>query len=266
MLISRYVCLFTLYSVIGWIYETTYCTIKTGKWENRGFLYGPVCPIYGTGAVGIILIVGFADSSGITMLPWQIFIISVIGSAILEYTTSWSLEKIFHAVWWDYKGLPLNIHGRISLFTSLCFGCAGLLIVYKLAPFTGNAIEHLAPVLAECFALIFVFLFAVDITLTVSVLHHFDKMVIQIDEKFNQNMATLVDEVTNRTNRFKQEIAETKNHVEDEIVILSEFTKKTIRRAYYFRDNNKKTETIKNQILSAVKKVVGRSDSSEDNK
>ena len=53
MWISRYVCLFMIYSFMGWVYETLFCTIKEGRWEDRGFLYGPGCPIYGTGAVTI---------------------------------------------------------------------------------------------------------------------------------------------------------------------------------------------------------------------
>ncbi len=266
MVISRYVCLFTLYSVIGWIYETLYCTARTGKWANRGFLFGPACPIYGTGAVAIILVVGLADSSGIVMLPWQIFVISVIGSAVLEYSTSWTLERIFHAVWWDYKHYPFNINGRVSLFTSLGFGGAGLLVVYILAPYTEKLMEYLTPLSAECLSLVFVFLFAVDITLTVTVLYHFDKMVIRMEENFNQNMDLLVDGATNRTNRIKQEIADTKYHVEEQISALTNLTRTTIRRAYFFRDSNKKRESLKNQILSVINKATGRSDFSEDSK
>ncbi len=266
MTISSSVCLFTLYSVIGWIYETFYCTVKTGKWENRGFLFGPVCPIYGTGAVAIILVVGAAERSGVALPPWQVFVISVVGSAALEYATSWTLEKIFHAVWWDYNDLPFNLHGRISLFTSLGFGCAGLLIVYALAPLTGDLMESLAPAAAELLALAFVFLFGVDVTLTVSVLHHFDQAVVRMDKNFNQNMEVLVDEAALRTRRIRQELADRRSHVEEQLGMLSGFTKTTIRRAHSFRDSNKKTEAAKNQILSAIKKAMGRPDGPKDGK
>ena len=56
MIVSKYICLFFIYSFLGWIYETIFCTIKGGKWENRGFLYGPICPIYGTGAALVIFL------------------------------------------------------------------------------------------------------------------------------------------------------------------------------------------------------------------
>ena len=121
MWLSRYICLFFIYSFMGWIYETLYCTIKNGKWENRGFLFGPACPIYGTGAVAISVIMKVTIGNGIVLSLWQIFLIAFIGSAGLEYITSWGLEKLFHAAWWDYSDFPLNLHGRISLFTSLGF-------------------------------------------------------------------------------------------------------------------------------------------------
>ena len=126
MCVSKYVCLFLVYSFLGWIFESAFCTTKSGKWENRGFLYGPIVPIYGTGAVAISLIVRLPVGRGVVLSPALIYIISVIGSAILEYATSWILEKLFHALWWDYSKLPLNILGRVSLFTSLGFGFGGL--------------------------------------------------------------------------------------------------------------------------------------------
>ena len=103
MWVSRYVFLFMIYSFMGWVYETMFCTIKGGKWENRGFLYGPGCPIYGIGAVTISVIMQLTVGNGIALRAWQVFLISVLGSAVLEYTTSWVLEKMFHAAWWDYS-------------------------------------------------------------------------------------------------------------------------------------------------------------------
>ena len=265
VLISSYICLFTIYSIFGWIFETLYCTLKTGKWENRGFLYGPVCPVYGTGAAAIILIVESAENKGVILQPWQVFAISVIGSMVLEYCTSLVLERIFHAVWWDYNHLPLNIQGRTSLLTSLAFGLGGLLIIYKMTPLNRNLLEQLPPVLAEVLALVFVFIFAVDITLTVSVLHNFDKLVIRVEARFNQNMDMLVDGAANRTNRIRQGIVDTKSHLEEQISSLSEFARSAIGRAHYFRDSNKKRESLKNQILSVIIKAMGRSNASEDN-
>ncbi|MBR5116595.1 MAG: putative ABC transporter permease, partial [Lachnospiraceae bacterium] len=82
MLISKYCCLFFIYSLLGWIYECLFCTVKTGKWENRGFLIGPICPIYGTGAVLVTLLTGLFLPIG-SPFSWmgalKIFLISFFG-------------------------------------------------------------------------------------------------------------------------------------------------------------------------------------------
>ena len=98
--------------------------------------------------------------------------------------TSFALEKLFHAAWWDYSDFPLNLHGRICLFASLGFGVGGLLTVYVIAPFTVNAVSYIQPIVLEFLALLFLFVFAVDLTLTVTILLHFDLLVAQIDDSF----------------------------------------------------------------------------------
>ena len=100
MIISRYFVFFIVFSVVGWLIECTFCTIRDHHWHNRGFLYGPLCPIYGTGAVMAMAIFSLLPSAGIggDYPLWQIFLICAAGSAVLEYVTSWILEKCFHAI------------------------------------------------------------------------------------------------------------------------------------------------------------------------
>ena len=137
MWISKYFVYFVIFSVMGWIYESAFCTIKTGKWQNRGFLYGPLCPIYGVGAASITFIVDEAEAHGLSEpAGWQIFLVAFFGSIVLEYVTSYVLEKLFHAYWWDYSDVPLNINGRVCLPASIGFGIAGLIVVYGIAPLT----------------------------------------------------------------------------------------------------------------------------------
>ena len=259
MWISRYVCLFIIYSFMGWVYETIFCTIKDGKWENRGFLYGPVCPIYGTGAIAISVIMKLTLESQIELIWWQIFLISVVGSAVLEYVTSWALEKLFHAIWWDYSNLPLNLHGRISLFTSLGFGLGGLLIVYIIAPYTVNCVEFIPPLIMELLALCFVFLFAVDLTLTVTALHHFDRMVVRMEDRFNHRMETIVDTTVQQSALIKERIVDNANLINERnerLNVLSSFMKGTVRRVYSFRDKNEKQETVKNDLLLKIQEFT----------
>ena len=255
MWISRYVCLFMIYSFFGWVYETTYCTITEGKWENRGFLFGPSCPIYGTGAVAISIIIGLTRGADVEIQTWQIFIVSFAGSAVLEYLTSWILEKLFHAVWWDYSNLPFNIHGRISLFTSLGFGFAGLLIVYYIAPFTEHIVNAVMPIVTEALSLIFIFVFAADLTLTVTALLHFDRFVTRLENSFNHNMEMIVDNTKQRSIRIKKGIIDKGHAINGRVNSMSGYIKSAARRVVSFRYGDKKKEKAGNRILSLIRSV-----------
>ena len=258
MWVSRYVFLFMIYSFMGWVYETMFCTIKGGKWENRGFLYGPGCPIYGIGAVTISVIMQLTVGNGIALRAWQVFLISVLGSAVLEYTTSWVLEKMFHAAWWDYSDWPLNFHGRICLFASLGFGIGGLLTVYVIAPFTENVVGSIPPIVLEFLALLFLFVFAVDLTLTVTVLLHFDKIVAQMESNFNRRMETFVDATVQQSSRVKKTIVNTGRSVNEQIDTLSRLTKGAVKRIKSFRDTDKEKNTVKNNILLRFRNAAMR--------
>lgn len=247
MWISRYVCLFLIYSCMGWIYETLFCTIKGGKWENRGFLYGPVCPIYGVGAVAIVAVMNWLTNTiNYPFHLWQIFLISVFGSMILEYVTSWGLEKLFHAVWWDYSNLPLNINGRISLLTSLGFGVAGVLVVYVIAPFTEKIVDAIPPIWIEFFALFFTVFFVIDTTLTISGLTHFERVVVQMEKEWNERMDSLVDSV-------KGKISEERKEFGEKVHSVGQVGQSAIRRVKKFTYTKKYNEKV-NILIEELKK------------
>lgn len=256
MWISRYVCLFMIYSFLGWVYETIYCTVKSGKWENRGFLFGPACPIYGTGAIAISVVMNLAAQNNIQLSTWQIYLISVVGSAVLEFVTSWALEKKFHALWWDYSRLPFNIQGRISLFTSLGFGIAGLLIVYYIAPATEEMMDAVSPIMTEFLSLLLLFIFAADLTLTVVALYHFERVVARVEDSFNNGMEAIVDSTVQRTQRVKMGIIERGQFVNDQISHLSGYIKGAVNRIHSFRDRDSLEEKIRNRFLLARDTVL----------
>jgi uncharacterized membrane protein len=197
MWLSKYFVDFIIFSCMGWIYETIYCTIKRKRWENRGFLYGPVCPIYGAGAIACEMLVDLLNSPQYAFhyTWWQVFIVSFFGSIVLEYSTSWALEKLFHAYWWDYSKMPLNIKGRVCFPCSVAFGFAGIFVVYVVVPFMEHLTGWMSPVQAEFFALVFMALLAMDTTLTVSALTQFAKSVAAIEEAWNSRMTSFVQNV-----------------------------------------------------------------------
>jgi uncharacterized membrane protein len=194
---------------MGWIYETIFCTIKGGKWENRGFLYGPVCPIYGVGAASITAISELVTGTKVQDYTWwQVFLVAFFGSIVLEYVTSWALEKLFHAYWWDYSRMPLNINGRVCFPASVGFGCAGLLVVYVIAPFTQRMTGSIPPLAMEGLSLLFMALIAADATLTVSALTNFERNVIAVETALNQHMDQFVNNVQEKKQAAETAFAE----------------------------------------------------------
>ena len=126
------VLLFFVYSFIGWCIEVTLKYFQFRRFINRGFLTGPILPIYGAGAVLITLAVG--DISRFEYAVGTTFAISFILCGALEYGTSWVLEKRFHARWWDYSQKPMNLHGRIWIGNLVLFGLGGVAIVHAVNP------------------------------------------------------------------------------------------------------------------------------------
>ena len=95
MIVAQYFDYFISFSFIGWAYECIYCTVKEKHWQNRGFLFGPICPIYGCGVVGALIIFHLLPpmTGGKAYPVWEIFLVCAVGSAIMEFVTSWVLEK-----------------------------------------------------------------------------------------------------------------------------------------------------------------------------
>ncbi len=121
---AAFVIKFIIFGFCGWLWESVLYTILSGKPDNRGFLYGPICPIYGFGANIAAALFGSLVGN-----PFKLFFVCMISSAALEYITSFVLEKFFGARWWDYSTIPLNIHGRICLSCSIAFGLAGVILL-----------------------------------------------------------------------------------------------------------------------------------------
>ena len=194
MIIAAYFVNFIVFSFMGWVWETVYCTFKTKHWQNRGFLYGPVCPIYGTAAVTALIVFNFVPvlNTG-SLASWKIFLICAAGSAVIEYTTSYVLEKIFHAVWWDYSTVPLNINGRICLPATCGFGLAGIVIVRYLFPFIRSLHQENRPLLNEGLSLLFMFLFAMDLALTIASLTELITKMENYSREFNARMEAGVE-------------------------------------------------------------------------
>ena len=146
----RYFFWFLLYSFLGWLSETLLYMLRDGKVVKRGFLFGPLCPIYGFGCCLCILLL-----YGKIRNPFLLFLAGMGITSGLEYITHFVMEKVFHAMWWDYSNRRFNIRGRIYLKGCLLFGLGVLLILKVIQPVFIQLTDQIPPVALRwiCFVL-----------------------------------------------------------------------------------------------------------------
>ena len=135
---NKHILYFFIYSFIGWLLETIYAYIVLGEFVNRGFLIGPICPIYGFGM--LILTVGLEKYKGHNI---KLFAIASILLTYFEYLAGFALDAIFGIKWWDYSQDFLNINGRICLAFALVWGFIALFVVNIVHPFTEKIIDKI---------------------------------------------------------------------------------------------------------------------------
>ena len=196
MQLNRYLTAYFAFSVLGWIWESIYCTIKERKWQNRGFLYGPLCPIYGFGSIVALFVYDLILLGTVPKLSWwMILLAGFFFSMILEYPTSYILEKKFHARWWDYSDLPLNINGRTCAITSIGFGIGAIIIMNYLIPSYEKILVIIPATIISVLCVIFVALHSSDFTLTVSNLTNFQRNIDELEKEFQDKMTEEVDKI-----------------------------------------------------------------------
>ena len=257
---EKFIILFTIYSFLGFVWESFYCTIKTNTWQERGFLYGPMCPIYGCGACSMTLILRYFNEYLNKDVPYyyiKLFLIAFFGSMVLEYTTSFVLEKLFHASWWDYSDVPLNINGRISLPTTTAFGIAGIIVPEFIIPKVEKLVNIIPANFVEIIAFILTIIITVDFTLTISSLTDFAKYVNKMDMTFNENMNEVVEEIKIKGTNAKEKILEEKEKYIDENIKRLSDTKDFLYKGAVGRIKNFKYPTIRKiKIAEKFKKFL----------
>lgn len=147
--LAQWVLYFFIYSFLGWVWESCLVSVQQHRWVNRGFLNGPFLPIYGFGAVAILLFTWPVQNN--TLL---VFAAGMLGATLLEYVTAYSMEKLFHVRYWDYSRFRWNLNGYICVVASLCWGVFSILLVRVLQPPVAGLVRGLSPLGAGLLALV----------------------------------------------------------------------------------------------------------------
>ena len=165
--------LFIVYSITGWIIEVIATYPDTKCFVNRGFLIGPYCPIYGNCAIAMIFLLHNVTN------PILLFVLSILICSVGEYVTSYAMEKIFHARWWDYSKNKFNLNGRICLVNSLAFGVLGFLLIKFVNPFVVGLITKLSPIMINVLFYTMLTLFIIDNVISFKVIFKIKNMSIK---------------------------------------------------------------------------------------
>lgn len=180
MSVVKYFIWFVFYSCAGWVYESTLCSITDKKLVNRGFLNGPVCPVYGVGAVAVIFFLNDNQSSYL-----ELFITGAVLACTIEYLTSVILEKLFHAKWWDYTRYKFNIHGRVCLLGAIVFGTFSVVLIKFIQPVIEGYTNLVPNRVLICVAVGTSLIMAIDLVFTVTHLLALNGRLKEIQEAIN---------------------------------------------------------------------------------
>lgn len=178
--------IFFICSFIGYFMEVIWCYLASGKLVNRGFLSGPIIPIYGLGAVIILfcLLRYYED-------PVVVFVFGVIITSSLEYFTSFLLEKLFHNRWWDYSTQKYNLNGRICLKNSFAFGILSLAIIYLVTPLLVIVFSLFTIQVWTIIAIALAVIIALDIMYSVVIAYNLRNRIIIVEELKNEKIAQI---------------------------------------------------------------------------
>ena len=216
----HYILFFFIYAFLGWCTEVVYAAVNTGRFVNRGFLNGPICPVYGFGVLIVIYVLTPLKGS----LP-LLFLGSVVLTSALEWMTGWILEGIFHNKWWDYSDVPFNLNGYICLKFSLIWGLACLLVINIIHPLVYDVIKLIDIRVENVLVSLFLSYIAVDITATVQAILKLNKQLEQINE-IAVKIRNLSDEIGERISSESLNIIEKgeklKNMIEEQKAITSD--------------------------------------------
>ena len=184
--------LFLIYAFLGWCVEVCFVAVTSGQVVNRGFLNGPVCPIYGVGMLGVLLLLEpLANHLGL------LFLLGMILCSVVEFLGGWIMEKIFHTRWWDYSDRPFNLNGYICLGISLLWGLSVAFVVRLVHPLIFSLVCLIPHLLALILTIVLYALFLADFIVTLVTIIGMKKRLGEM-EKVAEALHTVGDNISQR--------------------------------------------------------------------
>lgn len=256
---------FFIYGFLGWCTEVAFAAWKERKFVNRGFLNGPICPIYGFGVCSVVYLLKPFQSNFILL-----YISSVILVSALEWLTGFLLEKLFHHKWWDYSMMPFNLNGYICLLFSLIWGVFCVAIVSVIHPFIQKCVLHLPFTLTLIVLVILGIAMFADLSITASEIlrlnKRLDKMqeiadeLHEISDKIGENIYKSTITAIEKEEGLKESISSKQEELTDTLDGITDEVKErisTLRRRFKNIETN--LPATQRRIVKAFPNMQSRS-------
>lgn len=258
MQLSKLFLLFIIYAFLGWIMEVCVALHDEKKFIDRGFLIGPICPIYGVGVILIKLLLNRYIGD-----PIVLFVMAILICSFLEYFTGYLMEKLFKARWWDYSHKKFNINGRICLDNLVAFGLLGLLVMYVLNPFFVGILDKVNYLILNIIAILLFVLLLCDIIVSFKIISGFKNITKSVKKDNTEEITKKVRELLmDRGGLYKRLVSAfnfeaSEKYLKEKIELVKTNASKAIEALE--KEKNKKVEYIikeYNAKINDVKKNI----------
>lgn len=208
--LSQWIIFFFIYSFVGWIWESCYVSAKKRRWVNRGFMHGPMLPLYGSGAV--VILIATIPVRGNAVF---VFLFGMIAATVLEYFTGAAMERLFHVRYWDYSNVKFNLNGHICPAASLCWGCFSVLMTEAVHPPVERVVLDIPLNITEYAALILSIVAAVDFTQSFNEAMDMRNILTQLEEsrrqiqKMQERLKVSAEEIAEEYRKRSEEVRQT---------------------------------------------------------
>lgn len=255
--LCQWILFFFIYSFIGWVWECCYVSVRKRQWVNRGFMHGPILPLYGSGA--LVILVGTIPVRENTAL---VFICGMIGATILEYITGAAMERLFHVKYWDYSRQPGNIGGYICPAASLCWGCFSVLMVRFVHVPVENVVLRIPLTVCEGIATILAIAAAVDFTQSFNEAMDMKNILAQAEEsrkkirKMQEKLKVTSGEVLEDYRKYYEELQQ-KNLTRRNAFLEQVHAKRELQRRQLAELSDRVELLLREELPAKVDELIG---------
>lgn len=234
--LSQWILFFFLYSFLGWIWESCYVSVRQHRWVNRGFMHGPMLPLYGSGAM-VVLIATIPVRDNL----WMVFIMGMIGATTLEYITGVTMECMFHVRYWDYRNMKFNVKGYICPLATLCWGGFSILMVKVIHVPIEDLVLKIPITVTDILAFALVVVAAVDFTQSFNEAMDMKNILVQLEasreqiqkmqEKLKQTSEEMQEKLKQSSEEMQEKLKQTSEEMQERLKQTSEGMQERARNA-----------------------------------